>query len=157
MTAKNLEVHTSIDASPADIWLVVSDLRRMPQWSPQCRMMLPLGTLKEGSYTINMNRQGWKFWPTVSKVLRFEFNRAVSFRTLTNDSVWEFEIAQAAIGSVLTERRLVPPGGTKRFSENIVEHMLGGEVPFDAEMEEGMRTTLAKIKSAIEDGPLCTR
>ena len=31
-----LEATTEIDAPPAAVWALVSDLRRMPRWSPQC-------------------------------------------------------------------------------------------------------------------------
>lgn len=123
---------------------------RMPEWSPQCRRMQLVGTLREGTLTVNMNRQGWKFWPTASKIVHFEPNQAIAFRTLTNNSTWSFEIEPTATGSRLTERRLVPSNGTAWVSKTIVEHILGGEDTFDGEMVDGMNTTLAKIKAAVE-------
>ncbi|MGX9792676.1 SRPBCC family protein [Mycobacterium sp. MMS18-G62] len=150
MTKKNLDASVDIDASPDSVWSVISDLKRMPEWSPQCRWMRVLGTLREGAYTINMNRQGHKFWPTASKVDRYEPGRAIAFRTLTNDSVWLFEITATETGSKLIERRLVPQDGTSWFSKTIVAHILGGEDSFDDEMLDGMKTTLAKIKAAVE-------
>jgi len=150
MTKKNLEASIDVEAPPNGLWAVICDLKRMPEWSPQCRWMRVLGTLREGTYTINMNRQGHKFWPTASKVVRYEPGRAITFRTLTNNSVWLFEIAKTATGSKLTERRLVPPQGTAWISKTIVEHILGGEDTFDDEMLDGMKTTLQKIKAAVE-------
>ena len=35
--AFDLHAETVIDASPEQVWAVVSDLRRMGEWSPQCR------------------------------------------------------------------------------------------------------------------------
>jgi hypothetical protein len=151
VTTENLGVKIEICATPNQIWSVLSDLKRMPEWSPQCRRMQPLGALREGTLTVNWNRQGRKFWPTVSKVVRFEPNQALAFRTLTNDSTWDFEIAPIATGSELTERRLVPPKGTKWVSKTIVQHLLGGEDSFDDEMVDGMNTTLASIKDAVEN------
>lgn len=151
MTTENLETTIDIGAAPGQIWSVLSDLKRMPEWSPQCRRMHLLGALREGTHTANMNRQGRKFWPTVSKVVRFEPNQAIAFRTLTNDSTWEFEITPTATGSKLTERRLVPPKGTKWVSKTIVKHLLGGEDSFDDEMVDGMNATLTKIKQAVEN------
>lgn len=150
MTTKKLEAEIHIDAAPEQIWSALSDLKRMPEWSPQCRRMQLVGTLREGAYTVNMNRQGHKFWPTVSKLVRVEPNRAIAFRTLTNYSTWEFEITPNPTGAKLTERRLVPPQGTAWVSKTIVEHLLGGEKSFDDEMVEGMKTTLSRIKSAVE-------
>lgn len=150
MTTKHLEAQIHIDAAPEQIWGVLSDLRRMPEWSPQCRRMQLVGTLREGAYTVNMNRQGRKFWPTISKLVRVEPNHAIAFRTLTNYSTWEFEITPDPAGCKLTERRLVPQKGTAWVSKTIVKHLLGGEDSFDDEMVDGMKTTLSGIKSAVE-------
>jgi uncharacterized protein YndB with AHSA1/START domain len=157
VTKKNLEASIAIDAAPERVWSVLTDLARMPQWSPQCTSMRLLGKLREGAVTINWNRHGNKFWPTASKVERFEPNRAIAFRTLTNNSTWLFEIASTATGSTLTEYRLVPPAGTTWMSKTIVEHILGGEDDFDVKMAEGMKATLANIKSAVEHAHLQSR
>lgn len=150
MTKKNLAASIDIDAAPEDVWRVVSDLSRMPQWSPQCRAMRVIGAPRPGAYTLNVNRQGRKFWPTASKITRFEPMRAIAFRTLTNNSVWSFEITPTASGSTLCERRGVPERGTSWVSETIVEHFLGGEADFDDEMLDGMHATLARMKAVIE-------
>ena len=150
MTKKNLEATIDIDAAPETVWNVLSDLAQMPKWSPQCQRMLVLGPLREGAYTLNVNRQGRKVWPTASKIERVEIGRALAFRTLTNDSTWEFEIEPSATGTRLTERRLVPPDGTGWMSETIVSLVLGGEDSFDVEMLEGIKTTLAALKAAAE-------
>jgi uncharacterized protein YndB with AHSA1/START domain len=150
MTKKNLAATIDIDAAPEQAWSVLSDVKRMPEWSPQCRAMWLLGALREGAITLNMNRQGWKYWPTASRVVRVEQNHAIAFRTLTNYSIWLFEITPTATGSRITESRLVPPNGTSWVSKTIVEHILGGEGNFDEEMLQGMNTTLARIKAAVE-------
>jgi hypothetical protein len=71
---------------------------------------------------------------------------------LDEHSTWLFEIRPALDGTTLTERRLVPPKGTAWVSKTIVQHVLGGEDMFDDEMLDGMKTTLAKIKAAVEAG-----
>jgi hypothetical protein len=43
VAAPLLQAQIDIDAPVAKVWALVSDLSRMPQWSPQCRMMKPLG------------------------------------------------------------------------------------------------------------------
>jgi uncharacterized protein YndB with AHSA1/START domain len=150
MTKKNLDASIHIAAAPERVWSVLADLKRMPEWSPQCRRMQPLGRVRDGAYTVNWNRQRWKFWPTASKVECFKPNEAIAFRTLTNNSTWLFEIMPAADGTTLTERRLVAPKGTAWVSKTIVQHVLGGEDTFDDEMLDGMKTTLGKIKAAVE-------
>jgi len=36
-----LQAQIDINAPVGKVWELVSDLSRMPQWSPQCRMMKP--------------------------------------------------------------------------------------------------------------------
>src|SRR4029453_5685226 len=133
MTKKNLDASIHIAAPPERVWSVIADLKRMPEWSPQCRRMQPLGRGRDGAYTVNLNRQRWKFWPTASKVECFKPNEAIAFRTLTKNNTWLFEIRRAADGTTLTEHRLVPPKGTAWVSKTIVQHVLGGEDTFDDE------------------------
>jgi uncharacterized protein YndB with AHSA1/START domain len=151
VTRRNLEARIDIDATPERIWSVLSNLGRMPEWSPQCRRMRLVGPLRRGAYTVNLNRRGRKLWPSVSKLERYEPHRAIAFRTLTNNSTWSFEITAGDTGCTLTERRLVPAEGTAWASRVIVEHVLGGEDTFDDEMLDGINTTLAAIKAAVEN------
>jgi uncharacterized protein YndB with AHSA1/START domain len=148
---KNLEATIDINAAPEAVWTVVSNLKRMPEWSPQCRVMQPLGKLKEGTRTININKQGWKYWPTTSKVVRFEPNTAVAFKVVENGSIWSFELAPTAAGTTLTQRRDVTNGTTK-VSQLGIGRVLGGEPSFEVELVDGMQSTLAKIKQAVERG-----
>ena len=149
--ANNLEATITIDASPEQVWSVVSDLRRMPEWSPQCRVMRPIGKVHEGTWTINVNKQGWKYWPTTSKIVRYEPNRSIAFRIFENQSVWSFDITPTAGGTELTQRRTVPPKGTTAVSRTMTEHLLGGNDSFEVELVEGMNATLARIKKAVEN------
>ena len=150
--AKNLEASIDIAAPPGQVWEVVSDLKRMPEWSPQCRRMQPLGKVRAGTRTINLNKQGWKYWPTTSKVVRFEPNKTIAFRVLENRSVWSFEITPNANGSTLTQRREIPPSGTSWISSFGIEKALGGNTSFEVALVDGMNSTLSKIKSAAENG-----
>lgn len=147
---KDLEATITIDASPEQVWSVVSDLRRMPEWSPQCRVMRPLGKLREGTRTVNLNRQGWKWWPTTSKIVRYEPNKSIAFRVVENGTVWSFDIAPDASGSTLTQRRTVPPHGTTWISTKGIEYVLGGTDNFEVALVDGMNATLTKIKDAVE-------
>jgi hypothetical protein len=62
-----LQAQIEIDAPVTKVWSLVSDLSRMPQWSPQCRLMKTLGgPLRQGSRTINLNRRKYLMWPTIT-------------------------------------------------------------------------------------------
>ncbi|TSD99420.1 SRPBCC family protein [Skermania sp. ID1734] len=144
-----LEASIDIDASPEKVWAVVSDLRRMPEWSPQCRKMFIPGQVREGARTLNINRDGWKFWPTTAQVVRFDPNKAVAFKVDTNRSIWSYELEPTATGTKLIERRETP-NGLSWISTFTVEKTLGGEERFEKMLVQGMNESLAKIKQSVE-------
>jgi uncharacterized protein YndB with AHSA1/START domain len=147
--AQPLEASIDIAAAPDRVWAVVSDLERMPQWSPQCTRMKVFGPVREGAWTLNFNRDGWKRWPTTARVVRVQPNREVAFRVLENRAIWSFQIEPTASGSRLIQRREVP-NGTSWFSRTAIELALGGGAEFDVRVEAGMHKSLRKIKAAAE-------
>ncbi|WP_068280435.1 SRPBCC family protein [Aldersonia kunmingensis] len=146
-----LEASIDISAAPEQVWAVVSDLERMPEWSPQCTKMKVLGEMREGARTLNLNKDGWKRWPTTARVVRFEPNRAVAFRVVENRMVWSFEIEPTDSGTRLTQRRDVS-GGQSAFSRYSIKFALGGETDFETKLLAGMNSSLGKIKAAVEKG-----
>ncbi|MGQ4617586.1 SRPBCC family protein [Nocardia sp. R7R-8] len=148
---KNLEASIDISAPPERVWAVVSDLKRMPEFSPQCVRMVALGALGVGTWTINVNRDGKKFWPTTSRIVRFEPNRAFAFRVTENRSVWSYTLEPTESGTRLIERRDMP-NGTTWFSRKAIDAALGGEAPFEQALVHGMNETLGKVKAAVEAG-----
>ena len=151
MAAPLIEDSIDIDASPEKVWSVISDLRRMGEWSPQCKKMVVFGgDVKLGTTTLNVNRRGPLVWPTRSKVVTFEPNKELAFKVLDNRTVWSFRIEPTETGVRLTETRTVPEGGTTKISAVLVDKVMGGEKPFEAELAEGIRETLGKIKRAAQ-------
>ena len=139
-----------IDAPPARVWDIVSDLRRMGEWSPQCVRMAVLGReVGVGTRTINLNRSGWKRWPTTARVVVFEPEQTLAFRIPVNRSVWTYELEPTATGTLLTESRRTP-NGTSKASDLAVAVGLGGVDPFEASLAAGIRQTLQRIKVEAE-------
>lgn len=147
-----IEGSIDIDAPPARVWEVVSDLRRMGEWSPQCKkMIIRGGEVKQGTRTINVNRQGWKVWPTRSYVKVFEPERELALKIAENGTVWTYELEPTATGTRLTEHRTAP-NGVSSLSNMLTKNVLGGTENFEAELEEGIAETLRHIKAAAEQG-----
>ena len=69
MAAPLLQAQVDINAPASTVWALISDFRRMPQWSPQCRWMRPLGPVRPGTRTLNLNRRNLLVWPTTSTVV----------------------------------------------------------------------------------------
>ena len=148
-----LPISASVElaAPPETVWELVSDVSRMSDWSPECRKIVVLGSPKQGVGTkfIGLNRRGWAVWPTTSKVVRFEPGKAVAWRTRESGATWSYEIAPTASGTSLTGRRELP---SYTIGTKLMAPIIGGAGGHDQELAEGIRTTLERIKTAVEKG-----
>ncbi|MGK2902390.1 MAG: SRPBCC family protein [Mycobacterium sp.] len=151
MGAPLLQTRIDIDAPVAKVWALFSDLSRMPQWSPQCRVMKVLGPMREGARTLNFNRRGRMFWPTTSTVTEIEPERKLTFRVAGNGAEWSFELEPIEGGTRVVESRRTPNGVTKA-SNALVNVAFGGVSSFEDELVVGMEQTLRRIKAAAERG-----
>ena len=107
-----LEETIDIDASPATVWSLVTDLPRMAQWSPQVVRTIVRGEgIKLGTRLFNINRRGLMFWPTRSSVVRFDPEREFAFRIAENLTIWSFSLEPTRTGTRLLQRREAPEGG----------------------------------------------
>lgn len=151
MVAPLLQAHVDIDAPVEAVWELVSDLRRMPQWSPQCRWMKPFGPVREGTRTLNLNRRKRLFWPTTCTVIEIVPDRKLAFRVDTNNTIWTYELEPSGEGTRLIESRHAENGVTA-FSNLSVNALFGGTTKFESELLDGMNASLARIKAAAETG-----
>ena len=149
MAAQLLRAEIDIDAPVNKVWSLVSDLSRMPQWSPQCRMMKLLGPLRPGTRTLNLNRRNMLFWPTTSTITEVVPERKLAFRIPLNTSVWTYELEPTATGTRLVETRHAENGVTA-VSTAVTKAALGGVDNFEKELLEGMNQSLTRIKAAAE-------
>jgi uncharacterized protein YndB with AHSA1/START domain len=152
MTATaELSATITIDAAPEKVWALVSDLPRMAEWSDQVVKTKVLGgEVKLGARFVNLNRQGWKYWPTTAKVVRLEQNADLAFRISENRTVWSFQLAGNGDGTTEVTHRREEPEGISGLSKGLTKAMLGGQESFRTELQAGMAGTLARIKAAAE-------
>lgn len=148
-----LPISASVDvaASPESVWEVVSDVRRMSEWSPECRRIVVLGSPKEGvgMTFLGVNRRGWAMWPTTSEVVRYEPARAVAWRTRESGATWTYELTPTGSGTTLTGRRDLP---TYTLGTTVMAPLIGGAQGHDEELADGIRTTLERIRTTVERG-----
>lgn len=150
-----LESTVEIDAPPAEVWKLISDLPRMAQWSPQVvRSKVKGGQVRQGAKFSNLNRRGPLFWPTNGKVVRFEPHRDLAFRIAENKTIWSFELTPLDGGTrtKVVQRREVPDG-ISQVSLVLTKYVLGGTDKFTGELREGMAQTLQRLKAEVEAGP----
>ena len=148
-SVEQLQETVEVAASPARVWSLVTDLPRMASWSPQVVRTFVRGPVRLGAWALNVNRRGPLVWPTRSRVVRFEPHRDFAFRILDNGVVWSFELQPTTAGTRVTHRREVADGVTA-VSLFFQRHALGGVRSFSAELGQGMRQTLDRIKREAE-------
>lgn len=149
MAAPLLQAEIEINAPVSTVWNLVSDVSRMPQWSPQCRVMRALGPVRPGTRTINLNRRGMLFWPTTAVITEVIPERKFAFRIPINTTVWSYELEPTATGTRLVETRHAENGITA-VSTAVTNAALGGVDTFEKELLDGMNQGLARIKAAAE-------
>ena len=144
-----IEATIEIDAPPAKVWSLVSDLRNMARWSPQVVKTFVKAPVGEGSKMFNINRRKLLVWPTQAKVVRFVPEQEIAFRVKENFTIWSYSLEPTATGTRLVARREAPQG-ISDVSVNLTKAALGGVDAFTTELQQGMGETLAKIKADAE-------
>ena len=136
-----------INAAPEDVWAVLADLGRMPEFSPELRKAFVIGGPGLGANIIGINRRKAVAWPTTSKVVRWEPNRAVAWKTRESGATWVYELEPTAAGTKVSGRRVLP---TFTVATKLMGPLIGGASGHDAELNAGIAATLEKIKAAVE-------
>jgi len=145
-----LKAAITINASPAQVWALVTDVARMSAWSPQVARTFVLGgPVRLGTRFVNLNHAGWKHWPTSAKVVRFTPHSDFAFRVTENRTVWSFQLVPTADGTLVTQRRQTPDG-IAPVSGLLVNLALGGQDRFVPALLEGMAQTLERMKAELE-------
>lgn len=153
MTELVAPIETSIEilATPADVWRIVSDLRRMTDWSPEVIFQgFSSRELRKGTRSVNLNKRKGFVWPTSSKITDFEPGKKLSFYVYGAAAQWTYLLEPTSTGTRLVERRELP-GGKRAIASKVTARLaLGGVDGHDVELIEGMNKTLAHIKAEAE-------
>ncbi len=146
------EVSIFIQAAPERVWELVSDVRRMGEWSPECFRCMWLGRRRgpvPGARFVGFNRRGFVCWPTLNRVEQAERGRSFLFLTTTSGVRWGYRMEPVDDGTELVEHR--DTSHSKRWVvKPFAELLLGGEDRHADELRAGMRQTLERIKAAAE-------
>lgn len=148
--AKTLEATIEIAAPPERVWPLVADLPGMAARSPQVVRSFQKGDGGVGTTSLNINRSGWKVWPTRSKVVCHEAPHAFAFRVKDNKTIWSYLLEPTADGGTRVTHRREAPDGLAPVSARLQDLMMGGLDRFDDELLAGMHTTLRAIKADAE-------
>ncbi|WP_295647706.1 SRPBCC family protein [uncultured Dietzia sp.] len=116
-----------IDAPPARVWELVSEVRNAPRWSTQARKVLATsGPTALGTRSFNINRQGPVFWPTTSRVVDFQPERRFANRTGGHGTQWIFELEPTPSGGTRLTERSEPPAALVAAVRKLTSALPGG-------------------------------
>ncbi len=142
-----------IHARAAEVWAAVSDLRRMPEWSPQVesvRLRAGHDEVGLGAELTHANREGDVTWITHARVVRYEPEQVIAFRVAENWLVWTYEVEDlGSEGTRVTVRREGPEGPNPQAAAWADQH-LGGLPAFNQTMTGSVRDTLERLRSTLE-------
>ena len=140
-------------AAPRDhVWEVLTDFSRMPDWSPELVRMVPLrpGGLRVGQQYLGINRRGPVVWPTRSVLAVLEPGRRVAWDTRSSGARWIYELSDAGTGRTRLVQRRPVPSDLSLASRIVAPLLLGGTAEHADALEDGMRTTLERLRAAAE-------
>jgi hypothetical protein len=149
------ETSTTVGRSPDDVYDLVADVTQMGRWSPETESADWLGgatSAAVGARFRGRNRRRQR-WSTTCTVTRAERGRAFAFDVGKGDTTWAYAFEpDGADGCRVTESFTVVkvPGPVGRWFTKV-----GTGVSWDereADLLEGMRQTLARLKTAAESG-----
>lgn len=144
-------VTTHIAAAPEAVYDLVADITRMGQWSPEtvsAEWVAGASAAEVGAKFKGRNKRkaGWSTTCTVTAADRgreFAFDVGAATR-------WRYTFEPSGAGCDVTEsfEILKPPGPVGRFLTKIGTGVAWSER--EADLCDGMRTTLAALKTAAE-------
>ncbi|WP_030756672.1 SRPBCC family protein [Streptomyces griseus] len=155
---RSLEESVVVDAPPAVVYRLVSDLRNMGRWSPECRYVwVPRPPVRAGSRFVGVNRRGPFLWPTLGRVTRVradgEFVFDVSAFGLPI-ARWGYRFEAEGTGTRVTESwQDLRTEGYRAKAAELLGTVFAGTNPARriALNRSGMRTTLERVARAASE------
>ena len=148
-TPTNDEVTIDVSAPPERVYALISDVTRMGEWSPECRRCEWLEGATGpavGAHFRGHNRLGPVRWSTTSKVVAADPGREFAFTVVLGDrdeTRWRYRLEPTGSGTSITE--------SYEFVWAPLRIRLGNMfMPRPRLLNQGMRKTLARIKTAAE-------
>jgi len=109
MADDTAERSRAINAAPADVWAVLGDVRRMPEWSQELESVdvLDGDGRSAGSRFRGNNRDGDRTWSMSCVIDAYEPEQRLEFHTEDKDGAprtrWWYRVEPSGDGAVVTE------------------------------------------------------
>jgi hypothetical protein len=137
-----------IAADPDSIWDMISDIKRMGQWSPECyRAMWLTSKRGKGALFLGLNKDRGLRWPSPAVVTESERGKVFAFRAASG-VLWRYRLTAENGGCQLVEERITT--GEFRYVKVAYRLFLGGYDRRMGVLRAGMQRTVEGIRAAAE-------
>ena len=149
-----------VNASPEKVYELVTDVTRMGEWSPEtvrCEWIGGAGGAAVGARFKGVNKRGVARWSTKPTVVAVDPGREFGFvvphfgHGMTN---WTYRFASTGTGTNVVESFTMLADLPWYFV--LSDRLVMGVKDRKADLEDGIRRTLERIKAVVEDGPPAT-
>jgi uncharacterized protein YndB with AHSA1/START domain len=150
--SREVSVTQEIDASPDQVWAMVSDVTRMGEWSPETESAAWHGNATgpaPGAKFRGVNRNGKKKWNTVATVVDADPGRCFAFKVQAVGlpiSEWRYTIEPTATGCRVTETWIDRRGKIA----TTLGKPVSGVADRASHNRAGMEQTLERLKAVAE-------
>lgn len=147
-----------MQAAPEEVWLLLGDVTRMPEWSEQLESvdMLEGDGRSAGSRFRGNNRDGPRSWSMRCVIDRYQAGRALEFHTESakgeTRTRWWYHIEPSDEGTLVTEgfQRIAKPNWLQRTAER---KLLGDRAEYNARnIDESLRRLAELVEPAASPG-----
>ncbi|WP_354640893.1 SRPBCC family protein [Kitasatospora camelliae] len=152
-----VEESATVAVRPEVAYRAVAELRRMGEWSPECRAVwVRRGPAGVGTRFVGWNRKGWLLWFTTGRVTVADQGREFAFRVVTFGlpvAEWGYRFQPAGDGgSTVTEYWTDLRRGRGARLTEVLGRIFSGTRAEDraAVNRAGMRTTLERLRHSLE-------
>ncbi|MFF7176898.1 SRPBCC family protein [Streptomyces sp. NPDC008121] len=151
-----------VAAPPEEVFAAVSDVRRMPDWSPECiGVRVIAGRNGPRPAFIGFNRNGFRYWFTVCRVTRCETPKEFAFRVSIAGlpiASWGFRLSPVEDAAEGTDATYVTQywhdlrRGRRGRITDLLGRVAAGTSPAARlrTNRSGMAATLDRLKRAVE-------
>jgi hypothetical protein len=142
-------------AGPAEVWAVIGDVVRMPEWSEDLASveLLEGDGRSAGSRFRGNNQKGERKWSMTCVIDQYDACRSLEFHTETEAGEirtrWWYRIAPASEGTTVTEgfQRVAKLGRLRAMAER---KLIGDRAEYNARNIDASLERLAKVVEATE-------
>jgi uncharacterized protein YndB with AHSA1/START domain len=147
-TVGQAQVH--IEASPEAVYMAVTDITRMGEWSPEtykCEWLDGTTGPAAGARFKGSNRRGPLRWSTKPQVVAADPGKEFAFR-VKSDVLWTYRFAADGTGTAVTESFEMLRDLQWYYA--LVERWLMRVDDRKADLERSMGETLDRLKRSVE-------